>query len=180
MRSLTVYCGSAPGHDPVHRRAAAQLGRAMAERGWRLVFGGGSVGLMGVLADACLEAGGQVLGVIPRALYEWEVGHDGCTELAIVADMHERKARMTAEGDAFLALPGGIGTLEELFEMYTWLQLGFHEKPVGVLDTDGYYAGLFAQLDHSVKAGFLSQAHRELLFHCHTVPGVFAALEARM
>lgn len=161
--ALCVYCGSSAGRDPTHAAAARALGREMAERGIRLVYGGGHVGLMGIVADAALEAGGRVTGVIPQALMDSEVGHDRLTELRVVQDMHERKAQMAAQADGFIALPGGIGTLEELFEVWTWLQLGYHEKPVALLNVLGFYDQLLAFLDTQTDAGFLRNEHRALL-----------------
>ncbi len=163
VNSLCVYCGSATGHDPAHAMATRLLGQQMAERHIALVYGGGHVGLMGILADAVLDAGGRVTGVIPHALMDSEVGHDKLTTLLIVKDMHERKARMAELADGFIALPGGIGTLEELFEVWTWLQLGYHEKPVGLLNVQGFYDGLLGFLDHQEQAGFLRNEHRSLL-----------------
>ncbi len=163
MNALCVYCGSSVGADPAYAEAARSLGYLMAERGIRLIYGGGHVGLMGIVADAVLEAGGKVTGVIPDALMDREVGHDRLTELLIVKDMHERKARMAELADGFIALPGGIGTLEELFEVWTWLQLGYHEKPVGLLNVQGFYDGLLGFLDHQQQAGFLRNEHRSLL-----------------
>ena len=161
--ALCVYCGSSAGRDPAHAEAARALGREMAARGIRLVYGGGHVGLMGIVADAVLEAGGRVTGVLPEALMHSEVGHDRLTELLVVKDMHERKAQMAALADGFIALPGGIGTLEELFEVWTWLQLGYHEKPVAMLNVLGFYDLLLAFLDTQTDAGFLRNEHRSLL-----------------
>jgi len=176
MRSLCVYCGSSVGRDPAHREAAASLGRVLAANGVRLVYGGGAVGLMGVLADAVMQAGGDVLGVIPTGLFSSEVGHTGITELVEVDSMHQRKQRMAEEADAFLALPGGLGTLEELSEIATWAQLGIHAKPVGVLDLDGFWAPLLAFLDGAVEAGFLRPANRELIVRVTDVDDVLAVL----
>src|SRR6185503_14872599 len=142
MSRLCVFCGSSPGHDPAYGAAAAQLGRVLAERGIGLVYGGGRVGLMGILADAALAAGGEVIGVIPQALLDREIGHRGLTQLRVVDSMHSRKALMGDLADGFIALPGGIGTLEELFEVWTWAQLGLHRKPCGLLDANGFYAPL--------------------------------------
>jgi uncharacterized protein (TIGR00730 family) len=155
MRSVCVYCGSRMGSGPAFRQAAEDLGRRLAERGITLVYGGGDVGLMGVLADAAMAAGGKVIGVIPQALMDKEVGHRAVSELIVTPDMHQRKLKMATLADAFIALPGGIGTLEELFETFTWLQLGFHKKPIGLLDVDGYYERLAAFLDHMVAQNFL-------------------------
>ena len=140
----------------------------MAERGIGIVYGGAWVGLMGALADAALAAGGEVIGVIPQALIEREIGHPGLTELRIVDSMHERKALMAELADGFVALPGGIGTLEELFEVWTWAQLGLHAKPCALLDTDGFYGPLVAFLDHLVDAGFVREAHRGMLLTAHS------------
>lgn len=158
-----MYCGSSAGNDPAYRQAAEQLATALATRGLRVVYGGASVGLMGAVADAALRAGGEVVGVIPQVLVDREVAHGGLTELHTVADMHERKARMAALSDAFVALPGGIGTLEELIEVYTWSYLGIHDKPLGLVNTKGYYDGFTAFLDQSVRAGFLRPETRATL-----------------
>lgn len=163
LRRICVFCGSSPGNDPVHREAAASLGKLLAGRGLGVVYGGGDVGLMGTVADAALEAGGEVIGVIPEHLVQAEVAHHDVTELRIVEDMHERKATMASLSDAFLALPGGIGTLEELFEIWTWAQLGLHAKPVGIVDVAGYYAKLGEFLDHMVDSGFLNTPGREIV-----------------
>ena len=163
IRTLCVYCGSSTGNDPVYADAARELGRQMASRSLSLVYGGGHVGLMGIIADAVLAAGGEVSGVIPTALMDAEVGHDRLTKLHVVKDMHERKAMMAELADGFIAMPGGIGTLEELFEVMTWLQLGYHAKPVGVLNVNGFYDGLLAFLDTQRDEGFLRAEHRELL-----------------
>lgn len=160
---LCVFAGSSAGRDPRHLRAAQQLAAALARRGVGLVFGAGHVGLMGALADTMLEHGGQAIGVIPESMVEREWAHQGLSELHVVADMHERKALMNRLSDAFAAIPGGIGTLEELFEVYTWAQLGFHHKPVGLLDTDGYYDPLVQMLDRMVEQGFLGREARGLL-----------------
>jgi len=161
--SICIYCGSRSGDDPAFAAAARAVGRAIGERGWRLVYGGGRVGLMGEVADAALAAGATVIGVIPRALMAREHGHRGLDELIVVDTMHERKRLMAEHSDAFIALPGGIGTFEELFEAWTWLQLGYHAKPVGLLNIAGYYDGLLSFLEQAVGRGFLSQAQRELL-----------------
>jgi hypothetical protein len=179
IRSLCVYCGSSVGVDPLHRASAAALGRVMAAEGVRLVFGGGSVGLMGVVADSVMEAGGEVLGVMPKGLFKTETGHQGITELVEVDSMHERKLLMALESDAFVALPGGLGTLEELAEITTWAQIGIHDKPVGVLDTDGFWAPLFEFLDQAVTAGFLRPANRELIVRIGDVDDVLPMLRQR-
>ena len=161
--SLCVYCGSRIGAQPAFAAAATQVGQWIGSQGWQLVYGGGKVGLMGITADATLAAGGSVLGVIPQNLLDKEVGHTGLTELRVVATMHERKTLMFDHADAFIALPGGIGTCEELFEIWTWYQLGVHSKPFGLLNTDGYYDPLITMLDRMVSQGFLSPAVRALL-----------------
>lgn len=163
MKRICVFCGSSPGRGDRYTSAAAALGRLLAERGIAVVYGGATVGTMGVVADAALKAGGEVYGVIPRALVDREIAHTGLTELFVVADMHERKARMADLADGFIALPGGAGTLEELFEVWTWAQLGLHTKPLGLLDVDGFYEPLGAMLDHMVEEGFLSAANRDLV-----------------
>ena len=163
MKSLCVYCGSRPGNDPAFAAAARAVGNAIGRRGWRLVYGGGGSGLMGQVADAALAAGAKAIGIIPAALMERELGHRGLDELIVVETMHERKRQMAEHSDAFIALPGGIGTLEELFEVWTWLQLGYHAKPVGLLNVAGYYDLLLAFLDRSTESGFVPQAQRALL-----------------
>ena len=163
MERLCVFCGSSLGHDPAYAVAAAQLGRMLAQRGIGLVYGGGRVGLMGVLADAALAAGGEVIGVIPQALLERELGHRGLTELRVVDSMHARKALMGELAGGFIALPGGIGTLEELFEVWSWAQLGLHRKPCGLLDVDGFFARLVGFLDGQVEEGFIHPAYRAML-----------------
>ena len=163
MRRLCVFCGSAVGSGSAYAEAARRMGEAMAGRGLGLVFGGGHVGLMGVLADAVLQAGGEVIGVIPQALVDRELAHGGLTELHVVGTMHQRKARMADLADGFLALPGGFGTADELFEILTWSQLGLHAKPVGVLNVAGFFDLLLAWLDHAVAQGFLRSEHRSLL-----------------
>lgn len=162
-RRIAVFCGSATGRDPRHIAAARELGRALVDRNIGLVYGGGSIGLMGAIADAVLEAGGEVIGVIPRTLWEREVGHRGLTDLRIVETMHERKAMMAELSDAFVALPGGLGTLEELFEAWTWSQLGLHGKPCALLDAGGYYDDLVSFLDSAVAAGFVDAKYRAML-----------------
>jgi len=162
LNSVCVFCGSSPGASPVYGEAAARLGRTLAGRGLTLVYGGGRVGLMGIAADAALAAGGKVIGVIPEALATLELAHDGLTELHVVGSMHERKARMSELSDGFLALPGGIGTLEEWFEVWTWSQLGFQPKPCGLLNAAGYYDHLLAFLDHMTGERFLTPVHRSM------------------
>lgn len=163
MRRVCVFCGSSPGANPIYLAAAQAMGRTLAGRGLGLVYGGGSVGLMGAVADAALAAGGEVVGVIPRALQLRELAHARLTALHVVGSMHERKARMAELSDGFIALPGGMGTLEELAEMLTWAQLGLHARPVGLLDVGGYFAPLIAFFDHAVAEGFLRPEHRRLL-----------------
>lgn len=162
MRSICVFCGANPGNDPVYAAGARAMGVEIAQRGLTLVYGGGAVGLMGVVANAALEAGGEVHGVIPRALREKEIGHNDLTRLEVVDTMHIRKARMAELSDGFIAMPGGIGTFEELFEIWTWGQLGIHQKPLGLLNIAGFYDPLAAFLDSTVEAGFLKQAHRAM------------------
>lgn len=163
LNAICLYCGSSPGENFAYRDAAALLGRTFAERNIRLVYGGGSVGLMGVAADACLAAGGEVIGVIPRLLMEKEVGHHGLTKMHVVENMHERKALMTDLADGFIAMPGGYGTLDELFEALTWLQLGYHGKPVGILNVAGFFDHLMAFISHSRSEGFLRPLHHDAL-----------------
>jgi uncharacterized protein (TIGR00730 family) len=163
MRNLAVFCGSSAGVRPSYAAAAVALADAMATRGIGLVYGGGSVGIMGVIADAALARGLPVIGVIPRHLQEKELGHASLTRLDVVETMHERKARMAELADGFIALPGGIGTLEELFEVFTWGQLGLHARPVALLDVEGYYGALTRFLDTAVTEGFLRSEHRAFL-----------------
>ncbi len=163
MKRICVYCGSSSGDRPAYAESARALGKLLAERGIGLVYGGGLVGLMGVVADAALAAGGEVVGIIPQRLVDAEVAHRGLTSLEVVESMHERKARMAELSDAFIALPGGFGTLDELFEILTWAQLGLHGKPCGLLDVDSYFAPLVAWVDGGVAAGFIRPRHRELL-----------------
>jgi len=160
---VTVFCGSRPGSRPIYRQAAQALGRCLARNGLTLVYGGGSVGLMGAVADAVLEAGGEAIGVIPKALALPELAHPNLTELHVVEGMHPRKHMMARLSSCFVAMPGGLGTLEELFEALTWTQLGIQDKPVGLLDVAGYWDALAAALDVAVDEGFLSPAHRALL-----------------
>ena len=161
--SVCVYCGSRPGLNPEFAAAAMQVGAWIGQHHGQLVYGGGKSGLMGIVADATLAAGGRVVGVIPKALVEKEYAHHGCTELHIVDTMHDRKRMMAELADAFLALPGGIGTFEELFEVWTWRQLGYHDKPIGLLNTAGYYEPLMSFLGHSVEAQFLGDWQMALI-----------------
>lgn len=161
--SLCIYCGSKLGLQAGYEAAARRVGTLVAERGWQLVYGGGNAGLMGAVANSVLAAGGRVIGVIPKSLMDREHGHTGLHELHVVDTMHQRKQMMAERADAFLALPGGIGTFEELFEVWTWRQLGYHDKPVGLLNVEGYYDPLLAFLDQSVAQGFVPAAQHTLL-----------------
>ena len=163
IKSLCVYCGSSPGATPVYAEAARGLAQAMVEQDIALVYGGGNVGLMGIIADEVLRLGGRATGVIPQALLQKELGHKGLTQLHIVKDMHERKAMMADLSDGFIAMPGGVGTLEELFEVFTWAQLGFHQKPIGLLNVDGFYDGLLHFIQHMVSQRFLKGEQAEIL-----------------
>ncbi|MET0348309.1 MAG: TIGR00730 family Rossman fold protein [Rhizobacter sp.] len=163
MRTLCVYCGSSPGTDPAFAEAARAVGTLIGREGWQLVYGGGRAGLMGIVADAALAAGAPVVGVIPESLMARELGHPGLTELHVVETMHQRKTMMAERADAFVALPGGIGTFEELFEVWTWRQLGYHDKPVGLLNVAGYYDALLAFLGQATDKGFMRPAQHELL-----------------
>jgi len=163
LRRVCVYCGANRGRDPAYADAAQAMGRALARRGIGLVTGGGRVGLMGVVADAALAAGGEVTGVIPEALMRKELAHTGLTDLVVTASMHERKARMAEIADGFVALPGGLGTYEELFEIWTWAQLGWHAKPCGLFNAAGFYDKLVAFLDGACDAQFLKAEHRAML-----------------
>lgn len=163
MRSICVFCGSRPGADPAYAEAAEALGRTLAQSSITLVYGGGHVGLMGILANAALEAGGEAIGVMPKALVEREISHIGLTKLHVVGSMHERKGLMAELSEGFVALPGGTGTLEEFFEVLTWAQLGEHGKPCGLLNVAGYYDPLLTVFDHMVARGFVSCEHRKLV-----------------
>ena len=176
---LCVYCGSRPGRRPDYAQAAQVLGRALAAGGGELIYGGGRVGLMGLVADAALAAGGRVIGVIPEALMQREVGHAGLHELHVVPDMHQRKRRMAEGASAFLALPGGIGTLEELFEVWTWRQLGYHDQPIGLLNVGGYFDPLLQFVDRMIDEGFLAAEQRQLLRVDDDPLRLLAALRAR-
>jgi len=160
---LCIFLGSASGVKDSYSLASKTLGRELAKNGIGVVYGGASVGLMGAVADAALHEGGEVIGVIPQSLFDKEVGHLGLSQLHVVQSMHERKAMMAELSDGFIALPGGIGTFEELFEVWTWAQLGYHPKPCSILNVDGYYDQLIGFLDHTVRQGFLKQSHRDLL-----------------
>jgi uncharacterized protein (TIGR00730 family) len=163
IRRIAVYCGSSPGNDPAFAEAAVETGKELARRGLELVYGGGRVGLMGAVADAVLNEGGVVHGIITTALLDAEVGHIGLSNLEVVGSMHDRKLRMSELADAFLALPGGFGTWEELFEVITWTQLGIHSKPAAVLNTNGYWDGLLEQTKHAAANGFMKEIHADLL-----------------
>jgi len=163
MKMICVYCGSNPGRLPEYRGMARLLGYELADRGLGLVYGGASIGVMGAVADAVLERGGQAIGVIPHSLATKEVSHDGLDELIVVGSMHERKAKMAELSDGFVALPGGWGTIEEIFEMLTWAQLGFHEKPCGLLNIASYYDHLFAFLEKAIEQQFVKEAYRPMI-----------------
>lgn len=174
MKSVCVYCGSNVGRDPVYAERAAALGTRLATGGLGLVYGGGNVGLMGIVADAALAAGGEVIGVIPEQLVSWEVAHRGVTRLDIVANMHERKARMFDLSDAFVALPGGFGTLDEMFEMLTWRQLGLGDKPCAFLDVEDFFSPLMAMMDRMVQERFLHADQRRDLWHGEDIEAMLA------
>ena len=178
MKSVCVYCGSNTGARPLYAERAIALGTRLAQQQLALVYGGGNVGLMGIVADAALAAGGEVIGVIPEQLVGWEVAHRGLTRLDVVANMHERKARMFDLSDAFVALPGGFGTLDEMFEMLTWRQLGLGDKPCAFLDIDGFYAPLMAMLDRMVDERFLHADQRHDLWHGDDIDALLAWMRA--
>ena len=180
MRRLAVYCGSSIGADPAFAETARQLGEEMAARGIGLVYGGGRLGLMGVVADAVLGAGGSAYGVIPQALIDLEVAHAGLTELHVVGNMHERKAKMTDLTDAFVALPGGIGTLDELFEAWTWNALGYHAKPFALLNVNGFWDGMLSFLDTATASGFMSPARRAQLLVADEIGEAIEKLDSAM
>lgn len=165
MKRLAVYCGSASPADPIYLDTAHMVGRTLAERGIGVVYGGGRLGLMGAVADSALAAGGEVIGVIPEALVGAEVAHRGCTQLQVVKGMHERKAFFTELSDGFLTIPGGVGTMDELWEAISWSQLGYHEKPVGVLNVAGYYDHLIALNTHMINVGFVRAQHAGIMLH---------------
>ena len=178
MHSICVYCGSNPGNSPIYAERARALGARIAHEHLTLVYGGGNVGLMGIVADAAMEAGGRVTGVIPEQLVQWEVAHRGVTTLEVVADMHTRKARMFDLSDAFIALPGGFGTLDEMFEMLTWRQLGLGDKPCAFLDVEEFYSPLIAMMDRMVEAGFLHADQRRDLWHGESIDAMFDWMNA--
>jgi len=172
MKYICVYCGSNPGRQPAYREAARKLGQELAGRGLGLVYGGASVGVMGAVADAVIEQGGQAIGVIPHALATKEVSHHGLDEMFVVGSMHERKAKMAELSDGFIALPGGWGTFEEIFEMLTWAQLGFHEKPCGLLNAAGYYDHLYAFLEKAIEEQFVKPEYRPMIMMDESAPSL--------
>ena len=178
LSSICVFCGSNAGAQATYLEAAEAVGRGLAQRGVRVVYGGGRVGMMGAVADAARAAGGEVIGVIPQAIFDLEIGHTGLDDLRVVGSMHERKALMAELSDAFIALPGGVGTLEELFEVYTWAQLGIHAKPLGLIDVAGYFEPLVAFLDHAVQERFLRPETRTLLAVSESLDELLAQLRA--
>ncbi|MFD1409950.1 TIGR00730 family Rossman fold protein [Kroppenstedtia eburnea] len=163
MKNICVFCGSSPGSNPIYMEGAKQLGISLAEAGLTLVYGGARVGLMGAVADSILAHGGKVIGVIPKSLVDREIAHTGLTDLHIVGSMHERKALMSELADGFIALPGGSGTLEEFFEVFTWAQLGHHQKPCGLLNLNGYYTPLLQFIDHTIGEGFMKEDYRAMI-----------------
>ncbi|MEM7568422.1 MAG: TIGR00730 family Rossman fold protein [Pseudomonadota bacterium] len=165
VKSICVFCGSSSGNDPLYEGAGREVGKTLAQRGIQVVYGGASVGVMGAVADGAMAAGGKVVGVIPKAITEFEVSHTAITELHVVDTMHTRKAMMADLSDAFISLPGGIGTMEEFFEVWTWGQLGYHDKPFGLLDVGGYWDPLETMLDSMVDKGFLRPMHRAMVFN---------------
>lgn len=177
MKALCIYCGSRMGASPVYADAARAMAAAMVANNIALVYGGGRVGLMGVIADEVLRLGGEATGIIPQALMDKEIGHAGLTRLHVVKDMHERKAMMAQLSDGFVAMPGGIGTLEELFEIFTWSQLGLHDKPIGLLNVDGFYDGLIGFLQHVVNEQFLSPQQASLLVQDSRADALVARLK---
>ncbi|MDB5700623.1 MAG: family Rossman fold protein [Sphingomonadales bacterium] len=178
MKRVAVYCGSATPADPVYIEVAREVGRGLAERGIGVVYGGGRLGLMGAVADSALAAGGEVIGVIPRALVDAEVAHRGCTELHVVENMHERKALFTGLSDGFITLPGGVGTMDELWEAVSWAQLGYHEKPVGLLNVAGFYDGLIAFNAHMIATGFIRPQHSGILIVDDALENLLARMSA--
>ncbi len=178
MRRIAVYCGSSTGSEPHYMALASHVGKVLAERGIGLVYGGGRMGLMGAVADSALAAGGEVIGVIPKALVGAELAHNGLTTLEIVDTMHERKARFTELADGFITLPGGIGTMEELWEVLSWAQLGYHNKPVGLLNADGFYDHLLALFTHLIATGFIRPQHRDVMQVAKTVERLLEKLAA--
>jgi uncharacterized protein (TIGR00730 family) len=178
MKRLAIYCGSASPAHTIYIDAARAVGAELARRGIGVVYGGGRLGLMGAVADAALDAGGEVIGIIPQALVDAEVAHRGCTELRIVSGMHERKALFTELSDGFITLPGGVGTMDELWEAVSWSQLGYHEKPVGLLNIGGFYDALIAFNDHMKAVGFIRPQHAGILLADTTLDGLLAQMTA--
>ena len=178
MRRICVFCGSSPGNDPAYAALAHSVGEGLARRGIVVVYGGGRVGLMGVVADSALDAGGEVIGVIPQDMVDRELAHSGATEMRIVGTLHERKAVMAELSDAFIALPGGLGTLEELAEVISWAQLGLHAKPIGLLGVGAYWADLLRWLDGAVAAGFVAPANRRLILEAASFDELLARFGA--
>jgi uncharacterized protein (TIGR00730 family) len=178
MKRLAVYCGSATPADPAYVQSARHVGRALAQRGIGVVYGGGRLGLMGAVADAALEAGGEVIGIIPEALVGAEVAHRGCTELHVVQTMHQRKQLFTDLSDGFVTLPGGVGTMDELWEAISWAQLGYHQKPVGLLNVAGFYDQLIAFNQHMVEAGFIRAQHANILIHANAIEALLDRMAA--
>lgn len=178
VRNVCVFCGSSLGTRPIYAQVAQQLGAALADAGVGIVYGGARVGLMGVVADSARQKGGQVVGILPDFLADKEIRHEGLTELLIVGSMHQRKAIMAERADAFVALPGGFGTFEEIFEMLTWTQLGVHGKPCGLLNVEGYFDSFRAQLDRAMLDGFLRKEHREMVIVENTVEPLLARLRS--
>lgn len=176
MKRLAVYCGSATPADPVYIECAQMVGRELAARGIGLVYGGGRLGLMGAVADACLAAGGEVIGVIPEALVGSEVAHRGCTELHVVPGMHERKRMFTDLSDGFITIPGGVGTMDELWEAISWAQLGYHEKPVGLLNVAGFYDQIIAFNRQMIDVGFIRQQHAGIMIVDETMDGLLGKM----
>jgi uncharacterized protein (TIGR00730 family) len=178
MKRIAIYCGSATPTDPVYVESARMVGAELARRGIGVVYGGGRLGLMGAVADAALDAGGEVIGIIPQALVDAEVAHRGCTELRIVSGMHERKALFTDLSDGFITLPGGVGTMDELWEAVSWSQLGYHEKPVGLLNVGGFYDALIAFNEHMKVVGFIRPQHGGILLADTSLDGLVAQMIA--
>jgi hypothetical protein len=178
LQRICVFCGSQPGHDPDYAAAAGDLGRLLAGRGITVVYGGGHVGMMGLLAEAALKAGGQVIGVIPEGLKRRELAYGNLTQLIVTRTMHERKQHMTDLADAFIALPGGFGTFEEFCEIVTWAQLGMHQKPCGLLNVKGYYDRMLGMFDHGVREGFIRPVHRSLVLASEDAQALLAAMQA--
>ncbi len=177
IQSVAVYCGSSFGTNPQFAATATLVGQGLARKGITLIYGGGRAGLMGQVADAALSAGGTVIGIIPERLMNKEAGHRGLTELHVVPDMHVRKSMMMDKADAFITLPGGVGTFEELFEVWTWLQLGYHRKPVGLINVDGYYEPLLAMMNHSVEQGFMRAENNSQLLSDTSLDGLLAQMQ---